>query len=90
MVLILPVAETVAKSAAFASMFKIAAKPPLFFKPATRSSLNQTSPRILSIETSPVFEFLNPIINVLTSPKFGFPLIPNRSLFGFEAAEGFN
>ena len=75
MVLILPVADTVAKSAILASIFTTAAIPPLLFISAMRNSLNQTSPRTLS-----VWLFLIPTIKVLTKPKFGFPLIPKRKL----------
>ena len=39
-----------------------------------RNSLNQTSPLKGPVDAG--FGFFTPIINVLTCPKFGFPLIP--------------
>ncbi|MCY1219740.1 hypothetical protein D3C86_1277160 [compost metagenome] len=82
-VLILPVAEMVAKSAKLLSKLAIAAIPPLLSISARRSSLNHTSPRISS-----VWRFFKPTIKVLTNPKLGFPLIPNRNGFTLPANEG--
>ena len=82
-VLNLPVAETVAKSAIFASIDATAAIPPLLFKPDILNSLNQTSPVIflpVPVGSVTLVLFLIPTIKVLTSPKFGFPLIPSRKL----------
>ena len=74
------VAETLAKSAIFASRFAIAAYPPLLSISDMRNSLNQTSPR----SGFPEFLFFTPTIKVLTNPKFGFPLIPNVNLLSEE------
>ena len=76
-VLFLPDADTVAKSAKLESTFTTAAIPPWLSISAKRSSLNQTSP-LISLRRS---LFLTPTIRVRTKPKFGFPFIPNRSLF---------
>ena len=76
MVVFLPVSESVAKSAILVSIFSKAAIPPLLSISAKRNSLNQTSPRIGSLNSS----LFTPTIKVLTKPKFGFPLIPIRNL----------
>ena len=89
MVLNLPVAEIVAKSAILVSIFKSAAIPPLLSISANRSSLNQTSPFIsLSIKSipegflPPLVLFLTPTIKVRINPKLGFPRTPIFILFG--------
>ena len=65
------------KSAMLVSTLIIAAHPPSLSMSARRNSLNHTSAhcafRLL---------FLTPTIKVLTSPKFGFPLIAIRCSLG--------
>ena len=97
MVLFLPTAEIVAKSAKLVSIFTSAAIPPLFSICAKRSSLNQTSPRIgLSIKSAPVglspveVLFFIPTIRFRTNPKLGFPRTPNFSLLGLLGLSSFS
>ena len=90
MVLFLPVAEMVAKSARLVSMFNKAAIPPLLSMSDKRSSLNQTSPFILSSGYSASGLFFTPTIKVRANPKLGFPFIPNRNLLVFPDKEASN
>ena len=97
MVLIFPVAETVAKSAIFPSIFTTAAIPPWLSMSDKRNSLNQTSPLTsLGINVPPegsvppVVLFFIPTIKVLTNPKFGFPRTPSFNLAGRAGSNWFS
>ena len=76
---ILPLKDTFAKSAKFASRLATAAQPPLLFISESLSSLNQTSPdKFFPIS---VEGFLSPKVIVFIFPKDGFPLIENLYFF---------
>ena len=75
----LPLKDTLAKSAKFASKFATADQPPLPLISESLSSLNHTSPdRLSPIEMD---GFFNPSVIVLIRPSEGFPLSENLYLF---------
>ena len=72
LVLCLPVALKLIKSAMFVSIVTVAAQPPSLSISDNLSSLNQTVPQTSILSC---LGFLTPTIKVLISPKLGLPLI---------------